>query len=387
MISLPTPSNIDTVQPKLVPSPANVADGITNSAVDNNANNDVMQIHGKRNIKDLTLPAMETWLVSQGERPYRAKQIYRWLYQLKVSSFGQMGNVSQALRKRISQHFHLGLLHIVGRQQSVDGSCKYAFRLHDGRQVESVLMPNRHGYTACVSTQVGCAMGCNFCMTAKMGLKRNLSTGEIVQQALQMQNLDTPEKRVTNVVFMGMGEPLHNYHATVSSLRVFQNDHGMGLSSRRLTVSTSGLVPAIRRFWKEDVRANLAVSLNAVHDEQRSLLMPVNRRWPIAELLEACKKAPVDRRRRVTFEYVLLRGLTDSLADANRLVSLLHGFACKVNLIPYNAHPQSLYQSPFIDQVRRFQRVLLDKGLMVTVRLSKGGDIQAACGQLICSQT
>jgi len=335
------------------------------------------------NIKSYTLPALEAWLGERGEKPFRARQVFQWLYQHRVTDFAQMSSLSKGLRATLAAAFHIGNLEPVARAESADGSTKFAFGLPDGKQIETVLMPNLTHYTVCVSTQVGCAMGCDFCATAKMGLVRNLSAGEIVQQVVEAARAIDGEKFVRNVVFMGMGEPLHNFDALKAALEILQSDHGCGLSARRLTVSTSGLVPAIRRFAREGLRANLAVSLNGVDDAVRTRLMPVNRRWNIAALLEACREVPAENRYRITFEYVLLAGLTDKLEDARRLVRLLHGFKCKVNLIPYNAHPDSAYRAPSLEHAQAFQRILLDRGLLATVRISKGQDIQAACGQLV----
>ncbi|HEX7926033.1 MAG TPA: 23S rRNA (adenine(2503)-C(2))-methyltransferase RlmN, partial [bacterium] len=251
------------------------------------------------------------------------------------------------------------------------------------KRIESVLMPNATHYTLCISTPVGCAMGCDFCMTAKMGLDRNLSVGEIVGQVVECAREIEDGKILRNVVFMGMGEPFHNYENLVGAIEILNEDFGFGLSWRRMTVSTSGLVPAIKRFGQEKVRANLAISLNGATDEVRSKLMPVNKRWNIEQLLAACREFPQDTRYRITFEYVMIRDVTDSLVDARRLVKLLHGMKCKVNLIPYNAGPESPYQSPDLKHVRAFQEILLNKGVLATVRISKAQDIAGACGQLI----
>jgi 23S rRNA (adenine2503-C2)-methyltransferase len=338
------------------------------------------------NIKDFTLPALESWLAAHGEKPFRARQIFQWLYQHRVTEFAQMTSLSKPLRETLAERFHPGNLEAVARAESSDGSTKFAFALSDGRQVETVLMPNLTHYTVCVSTQVGCAMGCDFCATAKMGLVRNLSAGEIVQQVVEVSRALTGDTFVRNVVFMGMGEPLHNFDNLTAALAILQEDHGFGLSARRLTVSTSGLVPAIRRYAREGIRANLAVSLNAVDDATRTRLMPVNKRWNIAALLEACREVPAENRYRITFEYVLMEGLTDDLGAADKLVRLLHGFKCKVNLIPYNAYPGSPYRPPSLEHAQAFQRILLDRGVLATIRISKGQDIQAACGQLIRSE-
>jgi 23S rRNA (adenine2503-C2)-methyltransferase len=354
------------------------------------------------NIKDYTLAELTRWMEERGEKPFRARQVFQWLYQRQARGFEEMTDIAKPLRALLEEHFTMGALAQDACVPSADGSRKFAFRLGDGKRIESVLMPNATHYTLCISTQVGCAMGCGFCMTAKMGLDRNLTTGEIVQQVVECARYlaDAPRRRgqpqgseaamsepdgkiLRNVVFMGMGEPFHNYDNLVRAITILNDDLGFGLSWRRMTVSTSGLVPAIRRFGRERVRANLAISLNGTTDEVRNRLMPVNRRWNIAQLLEACREFPQDSRYRLTFEYILIRGVTDSLVDARRLVKLLHGMKCKVNLIPYNAWPDSPYQAPPPQHVREFQDTLLKKGLLATVRISKAQDIAGACGQLI----
>ena len=335
------------------------------------------------NIKCYTLAALHDWLSARGEKPFRAGQVFQWLYHHRIADWSQATNLSKDLRATLSGHFHLGGLALDSRLVSQDGSLKFAFRLDDGAVIETVLMPNRTQYTVCVSTQVGCAMGCGFCATAAMGLIRNLSAGEIVQQVVEVARHLPPGKEVRNIVFMGMGEPLHNYDNLMAALDILQEDTGFCLSARRLTVSTSGLVPAILRFARDGVRANLAVSLNGVTDEMRAALMPINRRWNIKAVLDACRQVPSEKRYKITFEYVLLKGVTDGLANARKLVRLLHGFKCKVNLIPYNPHPGSAYQAPSMEHAREFQQVLLNKGLLTTLRISKGQDIQAACGQLV----
>jgi 23S rRNA (adenine2503-C2)-methyltransferase len=335
------------------------------------------------NIKDLTLERLTAWLKGHGEPPFRARQIFQWLYQRKVRSFDDMTNVSKPLLRLLTEHFAIGGFETDTVAESGDTSRKFAFRLADGKRIESVLMPNATHYTLCVSTQVGCAMGCDFCMTAKMGLERNLSADEIVQQVVEAARTIKDGKILRNIVFMGMGEPFHNYENLVDALDILGEDFGFGFSWRRMTVSTSGLVPAIRRFAQDKTRANLAVSLNGARDEVRTRLMPINKRWNISALMEACREFPSDTRYRLTFEYVLIEGVTDDLADARRLVKLLHGMKCKVNLIPYNAGPGNPYQAPPAGQVRAFQEELLNRGILATVRISKGQDIAAACGQLI----
>lgn len=342
------------------------------------------------NIKNFTLAALSQWFVARGEKPFRARQVFQWLYQRQVAGFGEMTDLSNSLRALLAENFHIGNLEQAARRESTDGSVKFALRLEDGKIVETVLMPNRTQFTVCVSSQVGCAMGCTFCATARMGLERNLSAGEIVAQvvvaarAVAATNTAATdnERFIRNIVFMGMGEPLHNYDNLVTALEILQNDYGFGLSSRRLTISTSGLAPAIRRYARDGIRANLAISLNGVDDATRTALMPVNRRWNIADLLDACRAVPSEKRYRITFEYILIAGLTDALPQARKLVKLLHGFKCKVNLIPYNPFPGSPYAASSLDTALEFQKILLAKGLLATVRISKGQDIQAACGQL-----
>jgi len=371
------------------------------------------------NIKDYTLEALTRWLAENGERSYRARQVFQWLYQRQARSFDEMTDLSKQLRLLLAGRFTIGGLARDALVSSTDGSRKFVFRLGDGKRVESVLMPSATHYTLCLSTQVGCAMGCDFCMTARMGLERNLTAGEIVQQVIEGarylaeeqgedQSMPGPQapmvlagdedsgdeeedfaetppyrKRLRNIVFMGMGEPFHNYENLTTALDILREDYGFGFSWRRMTVSTSGLVPAIRRFGQEPTRANLAISLNGATDEVRNRLMPVNRRWNIATLMEACREFPQDTRYRITFEYILIAGVTDDLADARRLVRMLHGMKCKVNLIPYNAGPDSPYQAPSWEHVRAFQVALLDRGILATVRRSKAQDIAGACGQLI----
>ena len=337
----------------------------------------------KPNIKDLTLERLTAWFADRGEPPFRARQVFQWLYQRQARSFEDMTDVSKALRGLLAEHFTLGSLACDAVVSSEDTTRKFAFRLADGKRIESVLMPNATHYTLCVSTQVGCAMGCDFCMTAKMGLDRNLSAGEIVEQVVACARAIEDGKILRNIVFMGMGEPFHNYDNVVDALDILGEDFGFGFSWRRMTVSTSGLVPAIRRFAQDKVRAQLAVSLNGARDEVRTRLMPINRRWNIAALLDACREFPADNRYRLTFEYVLIAGVTDELADARRLVKLLHGMKYKVNLIPYKAGPGHPYQAPAPAHVRAFQEELLNRGVLATVRVSKGQDIAAACGQLI----
>ena len=334
------------------------------------------------NIKNLTLDELGAWMADHGDKPFRARQVFHWLYQKRADRFEDMSTLSKSMRSLLEAHFHPGGLEGHSVQVSADSTRKYTFRLDDGNLIETVLMPNKNHYTLCVSTQAGCAMGCAFCKTATLGLARHLTPGEIVQQVVEAWRDVEPGNFIRNIVFMGMGEPLHNYTNLVKALDILAQDHGFGFSARRMTVSTSGLVPGLLRFIREGVRASLAVSLHAVDDAVRDRLMPVNRRWNIAQLLDACRELPRDARSRITFEYLLLQGVNDSTADARKLVRLLHGLKCKVNLIPYNAVEDSPFKTPSVEAVRGFQEELLARGMVTTVRISKGQDIQAACGQL-----
>lgn len=335
------------------------------------------------NIKDFTLEELQQWFAANGLTAYRARQVFHWLYQKRVESFEDMSSMGKVLRQQLAESFHISGLKRNRQVVSGDGSIKYAFGLQDGQQIETVLMPHEDHYTLCVSSQVGCAMGCNFCMTAKMGLIRNLSPGEIVDQVLEAWKDATRFEGIRNIVFMGMGEPFHNYDNVIKALKILQSEFGFNYSQRRITVSTSGLVPQIIRFGTENVKANLAISLNGVTDEQRTRLMPVNKAYDLRKLIEACKAFPLDARKRITFEYILIAGETDSLQDARALIKLLHGLRFKINLIPYNATPGMPYQRPDWEAVRSFQQLLLDSRITATLRISKGQDIQGACGQLI----
>ena len=334
-------------------------------------------------IQELTRLELRLWMESQGFPAYRADQVFGWVYQKRVSGFGEMGNLGKKVQQALEQNFRMGALETGEEHRSEDGSIKYRFVLEDGRSIESVLMPHTDHFTVCISSQVGCAMGCDFCMTGTMGLIRHLSVAEIVMQVLAAGQGLPEGETIRNIVFMGMGEPFHNYENVMRALEVFTDEHGLNLSQRRITVSTSGLLPAIRRFGRERVKANLAVSLNGVTDAVRSQLMPVNRAYNLEKLVQACKEYPLESRKRITFEYILMKGVTDSLEDAKALIKLLHGLKFKVNLIPFNESPGSKYRKPEWEQVRAFQQYLLDRGVVATVRISKGQDIQGACGQLV----
>jgi 23S rRNA (adenine2503-C2)-methyltransferase len=383
-----------------------------------------------QDLRDLTHEETCSLIEGMGLPRYRGDQIFRWVHARGATSIEDMTDLAKPLRGELAGKLSIGTLAIDLEQVSRDGTRKLRLKTHDARVIETVLIPDgdasapdddledeaskegdqyrggrkpehlqhalfpqRPKLTQCVSSQVGCALDCTFCATAKLGFGRNLSAGEIVDQVYRAEHLiselpdDDPTRRagaerITNLVFMGMGEPLHNYANVVRALRILTHPMGADFSKRRITVSTAGLVPAIEKLAAEDLRVNLAVSLNASTDGVRDEIMPINKKWPIARLLEAVRKVPLERRRRVTFEYVLLAGINDSLDDARRVARLVAGIPSKINLIPWNPHPLSPYHRPSDGTVKAFQDELRARGAAVYVRRSRGDDIDAACGQL-----
>jgi 23S rRNA (adenine2503-C2)-methyltransferase len=325
--------------------------------------------------------ALRTWLAERGYPPYRATQILSWVYRHRVTGFAAMSNLPPTLRDELAANFALPLLTPAVVAHSNDGTRKLLFTLDEHAAIESVLIPDPPRLTLCISSQAGCGMACAFCATARLGLLRNLSATEIVGQVLAAQAQLRTDERITNVVFMGMGEPLANYDALVQAIEILSADWGVGLSTRRITVSTVGLVPAMQRLIG-DTGVNLAVSLSGTTDEQRARLMPINDRYPLATLMAMCRSLPIPQRRRITFEYVMLAGINDSIEDATRLARLLHGIRSKVNLIPFNPFPESGFAGSPEPVMLRFQERLLASGLNTSIRRSRGRDIQAACGQL-----
>jgi 23S rRNA (adenine2503-C2)-methyltransferase len=322
-------------------------------------------------------------LRERGVDAFRASQLYRWVFKRGVSRFELMTDLPKTLRPELAQQFSLATPSIVGRDRSSDGTLKLLLELEDRRRIESVFIPETPGQTFCVSTQVGCAMKCGFCLTGKMGLTRNLTAAEIVGQVLVLgRELQLLDARF-NIVLMGMGEPLHNYDETMKALRILGDESGLAVSPRRVTLSTVGVVPGLERLADEPYMPNLAVSLHATTEAQRDLLVPLNRKYRLGDVIEACRRFPLKRRNRITFEYVMLAGINDSDADAHRLVRLLSGVRSKVNLIPLNEAAGIPYSRPSDEQVDRFARILADHHLTVSVRKSRGRDIRAACGQLI----
>ncbi|MBI9088487.1 MAG: 23S rRNA (adenine(2503)-C(2))-methyltransferase RlmN [Desulfobacterium sp.] len=339
----------------------------------------------KREIKNFTREALVEWFEQMGEKSFRAGQIFKWLYLRQANSFDEMTDIGKELRETLKENFSISRLALERSERSKDGTEKLLFRLQDNAYIEAVLIPEKDHYTLCISTQVGCAQACKFCLTAKGGFERNLTTAEIVDQVRDAKALVVARdsaKPMSNIVFMGMGEPLANYDAVVKALSIItDSDYGLKFSSRRVTVSTSGLVPEILALGNE-TEVNLAVSLNATTEETRSMLMPINRRYPMEELLKACKSFEMKPRKKITFEYILIQGINDSDEDAMRLITLLRPIRSKVNIIPFNEHDKSNFKRPPKERIQRFLQILLDRNVTAMVRKSKGDDISAACGQL-----
>ncbi len=362
----------------------------------------------KVNLKSLSEKKLTEFIESQGQSPYRARQIINWIYKKYASSFEEMTDLAKSFREGLNKIAFISNLKLLKRDTSKDGTQKFLFELEDGETIESVLIPDKDRLTLCISSQVGCAMGCGFCVTGKLGLKRNLRAYEIVDQIISVSKTIAPSS-FTNIVFMGMGEPLHNFPGVLEALWRIINL--LGFSKRRITVSTCGIVPKIHELAEKAPRINLAISLNATTDEIRNKIMPINKKYPLKEVLSACRKFPLDPRRRITFEYVLFEGLNDSKEDALRLVNLLKGIKSKVNLIPYNPPPgiqetptslsmrferlerfkqfkpfkpfkKTEFRTPSEVRILAFQKILRNAGITAIIRKSKGGDISAACGQL-----
>ena len=336
----------------------------------------------KQNILELDRNQLITWLDNQGIEPYRANQILKWIYLRQADRFDLMTDIAKDIHPLLEDHFTISRLQIENIEISKDGSRKYLFKLEDGKHIESVLIPERDHYTLCISSQVGCAQDCRFCLTARGGFQRNLSKAEIVSQVRDVKNDLQDSMPLSNLVFMGMGEPLANYKNLVDALQVITDSSlGLGFAGRRVTVSTAGLVTRLADLGR-DTRVNLAISLNATDNPTRSRLMPINRKFPIEKLLKACQHFPLTGGRRITFEYVLLKDVNDSVKDAGRLAGLLRPIKSKINLIPFNSHEGCQYQRPDEDTILQFQKILIDNKYTVMIRQSKGQDISAACGQL-----
>jgi 23S rRNA (adenine2503-C2)-methyltransferase len=334
-------------------------------------------------LAELERPALESALEAHGHKRFRARQIFRWIYRRGLTDVSAMTDLPDEMRASLARDFALTTPSFVQRETSIDGTEKFLLRLADGRHIESVFIPDTPAMTFCISTQVGCAMACAFCLTGKMGLVRNLTAGEIVGQVRVLADALTMHDTTFNIVLMGMGEPLHNYDDTMKALRILTDEHGFAMSPRRITLSTVGLLPALEQLAKEAVMPNLAISLHAPTDATRGELVPLNKKYGVADIIKACQRFPVRKRSRITFEYVLLAGVNDSPADARALAKLLAGVKSKVNVIPLNAAAGIPFERPSDATIDRFAQVLSERGVIVSVRKSRGLDIRAACGQLI----
>ncbi|WP_217277245.1 23S rRNA (adenine(2503)-C(2))-methyltransferase RlmN [Paenibacillus dendritiformis] len=336
-------------------------------------------------IYDYTFEQLEQWLKEQGEPAFRAGQIFDWLYVKRVTRFEEMTNLSKGLRGKLDESFDFVNLKVITHMKSQDGTVKFLFGLHDDHAIETVIMKHNYGNSICVTTQVGCRVGCTFCASTLGGLKRNLTAGEIVAQVVTAQKmLDETNERISSIVIMGTGEPFENYDATMAFLRTMIHERGLNIGQRHITVSTSGIVPSIYRFADENTQINLAISIHAPNDALRSKLMPVNRRYPFIEVMEALKHYQVKTGRRITFEYALIGGVNDKVEHAEELADVLKRMEmlAHVNLIPVNYVPERNYIRTPRNDIFKFHRTLLDRGINSTIRREQGHDIAAACGQL-----
>jgi len=335
------------------------------------------------NLLDFDRKGLQAFFAGIGEKAFRADQVLKWIYQEGVLDFEQMTNLSKSLRTYLQQHCEIKLPQLVTEQLASDGTCKWAVQMHCGNRVETVYIPEERRATLCISSQVGCALACRFCSTAQQGFNRNLSTGEIIGQLLLAQLRLGEERKITNVVMMGMGEPLLNFDNVVAAMNLMMDDFAFGLSKRRVTISTSGVVPAMHRL-SDVCDVSMAVSLHAPNDDLRNELVPINQKYPLKQLMEACRDyAKTGPRKHITFEYVMLEGINDSLQDARQLIKLLSSVPSKVNLIPFNPFPQSNYRCSSSDSILKFRDVLHNAGIVTTIRKTRGEDIDAACGQLV----
>lgn len=333
-----------------------------------------------KNIKDYNLDSLKQELINLGEKPFRAEQIFQWLYEEKVKTFDEMTNLSLELRKKLQENYTICNFNILKKQEAKDGTIKYLFDVLDGNAIETVLMSYHHGYSICVSSQIGCKMGCKFCASTGIKFIRSLTSGEIVEQILAVEQ-DTGI-RISNVVFMGIGEPLDNYENVVNAIRIINHPKGLNIGARHISISTSGLVPNIYRLAEENIQCTLSISLHATNNEKRSAMMPINNRYPIEELIQACKDYIAKTNRRISFEYALAKDNNDNLEDAKQLVKLLHGMLCHVNLIPINKIENGEFTKSSNENIMKFRDYLNDHGIVATIRRELGSDIDAACGQL-----
>ncbi|MCU6708951.1 23S rRNA (adenine(2503)-C(2))-methyltransferase RlmN [Paenibacillus sp. J5C_2022] len=334
-------------------------------------------------IYDYTYEQLKEWMKDNGEPAFRAEQLFQWIYVKRVKDFGEMTNLSKELRQKLEESFQFVTLEEITKLESKDGTVKFLFGLHDAHAIETVIMRHSYGNSICVTTQVGCRIGCTFCASTLGGLKRNLTAGEIVAQVVTAQQmLDATEERVSSIVIMGSGEPFENYDATMAFLRIMIHEKGLHIGQRHITVSTSGIVPSMYKFADENTQINLALSIHAPNDKLRSKLMPVNRRFPFEDVMEACRYYLAKTGRRITFEYALIGGVNDRPEHAEELAEVLKDLLCHVNLIPVNHVPERNYVRTPRNDIFEFARILENKGVNVTIRREQGHDIAAACGQL-----
>ena len=334
----------------------------------------------KNNIKDYSLDDLKNLFLEMNEKPYRAEQVFKWIHRENTTSFNEMTNLSLDLRSKLEEKFSLHNFNIIRKLESKDGTKKYLFDVLDGNAIETVLMEYKHGFSICVSSQIGCKMGCKFCASTGIPFVRNLSSGEIVEQILAVER-DTGIK-VSNIVFMGIGEPLDNYDNVIKAIRIINNPKGLNIGARHISISTSGIVPNIYRLAEENIQCTLSISLHSADNKKRSEMMPVNNAYNIGELIKACKDYINMTNRRISFEYALAKDDNDNLDDAKKLVKLLKGMLCHVNLIPINKIENGKYSKSTNENIIRFRDFLNDNGIVATIRRELGSDIDAACGQL-----
>ena len=333
-----------------------------------------------KNIKDYNLDELKEEFIKIGEKSYRAEQVFKWLYQEEVTSFDDMTNLSLELREKLKKEFTLNNFKILKKQESVDGTKKYLFDVLDGNAIETVLMVYHHGKTICVSSQIGCKMGCKFCASTGIKFIRNLTSGEIVEQILAVQRDE--KTKISNIVFMGIGEPLDNYDNVLKAINILNNPKGLNIGARHISISTSGIVPKIYELADRDYQFTLSISLHATNDEKRSKMMPINNKYNIEELMKACKYYIKKTNKRISFEYALAKDNNDNLEDAKELVKLLKGMLCHVNLIPINKIENWQYIKSTNENIIKFRDYLNANGITATIRRELGSDIDAACGQL-----
>ncbi len=348
-----------------------------------------MTIQQKTNLRNLSKAQLINFLTSLDIPPNRASHLFAWLYRPGINNFSQMTTINKKIRETLSQRATIDQIRIIDKEYSEDGTIKYSFAMQDGEIIESVLIPTPKRHTLCISSQAGCAMGCKFCLTGTMGLKRNLSPSEIVGQVLAVMEemiqdgiqRSTPRELINNLVFMGMGEPLANYDNLIDALNILMDKDGLEFTERRITVSTCGIIPKIEKI-PHDIKVNLAVSLHASDNDTRSMLMPINQRYSLDNLLQACRNYPLPPKKVILFAYILIEGINDQDKNARELAQKLVDIPCRINLLPYNESEELPYKSPSQDRIKSFQKILRDAGFRTLVRDSRGGDISAACGQL-----